>query len=296
MILPRRFAPALFVFLWSTGFIGARYAMPWAEPFWFLAVRFALASAGLAALALALGRPMHMPPRLAGGSMLVGTLIHGLYLGGAFWAIHHGMPAGFVALVVGLQPLVTTLIAAPVLGETVGIRHWAGMSTGLVGVAMVVWPKLGAGAGVTPTLLTVTFLAVLAISAGTVVQKWLPRGGDLLIGTAWQYVGAALLMFVFALVGETGTYTLNGELVFAMAWLVVVLSIGAIMLLMLMIRDGAVSSVSSLFYLVPAVTAAMAWALFGESLNLWQIAGMGVTAVGVALAGRQLPTRARASR
>ena len=288
----KRFIPASFVVLWATGFIGARYAMPWAEPFTFLAVRFVLAAALLAVLTMILGS------RRASGTeafhaAIAGILMHGVYLGAVFWAIHRGMPAGFSALIVGLQPLITAVLAGKFLGEAILPRHWVGLAVGLVGVVIVLWPKLGAvGGGVTAATLTASLVSVLAMSAGTVWQKRFASGGDLVTATMWQYVGGAALMALASLAFETRAVVINGELIFAMAWLVLVLSIGAIFLLMVMIRDGEMSKVASLFYLVPAVTAVIAWALFREQLNLVQIVGMAIATLGVGLATAR-PARAQ---
>ncbi len=291
----KRFIPASFVVLWATGFIGARYAMPWAEPFTFLAARFVLAAVLLTAVMAVLGsrRATRKEAMHAAGA---GILMHGVYLGGVFWAIHRGMPAGLSALIVGLQPLITAVLAGKFLGEAILPRHWLGLGTGLVGVIIVLWPKLGAiGGGVTAETLAASLVSVLGMAAGTIWQKRFASGGDLVAATAWQYVGGASLMALASLAFETHTVVINGELIFAMAWLVLVLSLGAIFLLMIMIRDGEMSKVASLFYLVPAVTAVMAWALFGEQLSLIQIAGMAITTLGVGLATAQ-PTLARASR
>jgi drug/metabolite transporter (DMT)-like permease len=289
MISARRLIPALFVFLWATGFIGARYAMPWAEPFSFLAVRFILAFAILAVAAALLGAN-----RLGWRDVLhagmAGVMMHGVYLGGVFWAIHRGLPAGLSALIVGLQPLITALLAGRLLGERIMPRHWAGLAAGLAGVVIVLAPKLGAiEGGVTWATLAASFVAVAGMSAGTIWQKRFLTGSDLVAGTCWQYAGGALVMVLLSFAFETRHFTLNGELVFAMAWLVLVLSIGAIVLLMIMIRDGEMSKVASLFYLVPAVTALIAWALFGEELTLVQIGGMALATFGVALATQRTP-------
>ncbi len=284
MTSSNRLIPALFVFLWATGFIGARYAMPWAEPFAFLAVRFVLAFAILGAAALFAGSA-RLAPRQMALAIIAGVLMHGIYLGGVFWAIRNGMPAGLSALIVGLQPLITAVLAGSLLAETILPRHWAGLAAGFVGVAIVLEPRLGTiGAGVNWETLTASFIAVAAMSAGTVWQKRFLTGSDLLAGTCWQYAGGAALMIALSFGFETGEFTLTGELVFAMAWAVLVLSIGAIVLLMIMIRDGEISKVGSLFYLVPAVTALIAWLLFGEQLNWIQIGGMALTTAGVALA------------
>ena len=280
----KRFIPASFVVLWATGFIGARYAMPWAEPFTFLAIRFVLAAIILAGLTILLGsrRSTRAEALHATGA---GILMHGVYLGAVFWAIHRGMPAGFSALIVGLQPLITAVLAGKFLGEAILPRHWAGLAVGLIGVIIVLWPSLGAmGGGVTPATLIASLISVLGMSAGTIWQKRYASGVNLVSATMWQYVGGSALMILGSLAFETRTITINGELIFAFAWLVLVLSIGAIFLLMVMIRDGEMSKVASLFYLVPAVTAVIAWALFGEQLSTLQIVGMAIATLGVGLA------------
>lgn len=289
-------APAAFVLLWATGFIGARYAMPWCEPFVFLAARFAIAGVIIALAAIVAG--VKWPGRkTALHAAISGSLIHGVYLGAVFWAIRNGLPAGMSALIVGIQPLLTALIAGAVLKETVTPRHWTGLMTGLAGIAFVLSPKLSfAGQGVNTATLSASVLAVLAVSAGTIWQKRFVTGADLRGSTACQYLGAFLVAATVSLLFEKQECTLTVELVFAMAWLVAVLSIGAIFLLMMLIRDGAVSKVASLFYLVPAVTAVMAWALFNETLSAVQIAGMIVTAFGVAMATAQPRTLPRATR
>ena len=291
----KRFIPATFVVLWATGFIGARYAMPWAEPFTFLAIRFAIAAALFAVLITVL--KARWPNRKqAQHAIIAGVLMHGIYLGAVFWAIHRGLPAGISALIVGLQPLITAVMAGKLLGEQIKPRHWIGLAVGFVGVIVVLWPKLGTlGGGVTAATLTASLVSVIAMSAGTVWQKRFASSGDLVASTFWQYVGGTVVMVVASLAFETQTFTVNGDFIFAMAWLVLVLSVGAIFLLMVMIREGEMSKVASLFYLVPAVTAVMAWVLFGEQLNFIQIVGMAITTFGVGLATAQ-PTRARASR
>jgi drug/metabolite transporter (DMT)-like permease len=284
--LPKRLIPATFVVLWATGFIGARYAMPHAEPFTFLAVRFALACVllGVAAAFLASGGTGR---REAIHSIVAGALMHGVYLGGVFWAIRHGMPAGLSALIVGLQPLITALLAGSMLGETILPRHWLGLAAGFVGVLIVLEPKLGSMGGITVATLGASLISVIGMSAGTIWQKRFAADSDLVAGACWQYAGGALVMGLASFAFETQRFDLTGGLIFAMAWLVLVLSIGAIFLLMIMIRDGEMSKVASLFYLVPAVTAVIAWALFGEELSAVQIAGMGLASLGVALATRR---------
>jgi drug/metabolite transporter (DMT)-like permease len=281
-----RLVPPLFVVLWATGFIGARYAMPWAEPFTFLAARFGLAF-GLLAILLVVWRSRSASPAEAMHAAIAGALMHGIYLGGVFWAIHRGMPAGISALIVGLQPLITAVLAGRLLGESILPRHWLGLALGFAGVVIVLSPKFGAlGGGVTIATLVAAVTAVAGMSLGTIWQKRFGGGTDPLTSALYQYLGAAVLMAAASLAWESRTVAINGELIFAMAWLVLVLSLGAILLLMHMIRQGEMSKVASLFYLVPAVTAVIAWALFGEQLTLVQLAGMALTTFGVGLAAQ----------
>lgn len=171
MISPAAYVPALFVVLWATGFIGARYAMPWAEPFSFLAVRFGLTMLIIGAIGLAMGA-RRADARGAAHAALAGALMHGVYLGGTFWAIRHGMTAGFSALIVGLQPLITALVAGVALREHIDPRNWLGLALGFVGVVVVIWPKLGAAAdALTSAALSAMVLGVVAMSAGTIWQK-----------------------------------------------------------------------------------------------------------------------------
>ncbi|KTR07984.1 peptide ABC transporter ATP-binding protein [Aureimonas ureilytica] len=278
--------PVLFVLLWSTGFVGARYAMPHAEPFTFLALRFALAILLLLPVALYLLRRRGVPLRPLGHAAFAGSLIHGVYLGGVFFAVRHGLPAGITALVAGLQPFFTALIARASLGERLTRRHQTGLAIGLVGVFLVVAPKLGTGAAFGPATLVPALIGVVAIALGTVWQKRFVTGLDLRVGACAQYVGALVPVALAAFLFETMRVDWTLELVLSLAWLTLALSIGAVMLLLVLIRNGSVSSVASLFYLVPSVTALMAFVLFGERLTAVQLLGMLVAAAGVWLATR----------
>ena len=255
--------------------------MPYAEPFSFLSLRFALAIALLVILALAVRAPWP-GLRMAGHCIVVGILLHGIYLGAVFWAIDHGMPAGISAMIVGLQPITVALLAGPLLGERVSLRQWTGLLIGAVGLVLVLAPKfeLG-GSGITPLNIAVCVFAMLGQTAGTMYQKKFAANVPLRTGTLWQYVGALVPGLLYALTFETFSFDWNGELIFALAWLVLVLSIAAIFLLMLLIREGSISKVSSLFYLVPASTAIIAYFLFGETLNAVQLGGMVLCAIGV---------------
>ena len=255
--------------------------MPYAEPFSFLSLRFVLAIGLLALLALA-ARAQWPGLRLAGHCMVVGVLLHGVYLGGIFWVIDHGLPAGISAMIVGLQPITVAVLAGPLLGEKVSLRQWSGLLIGTVGLVLVLAPKLEYGdSAISPVNITVCLLAMLGQTAGTIYQKRFATSVPLRTGTLWQYMGALLPCLLYALAFEKFEFDWNGELIFALGWLVLVLSIAAIFLLMLLIRDGSVSKVSSLFYLVPASTATIAFFLFGETLNWVQCSGMVLCAIGV---------------
>lgn len=278
--------PALFVVLWSTGFIAAKYSAPHATPLLFLTLRFVIAGVLMAAFAFA-ARASWPDPRRAAHAVLAGALMHGAYLGPIFWVISKGMPAGVVALITGLQPFITAILSGSLLGERITARHWLGLGIGLCGVALVVSPKLTSGfEGVTPFNIALTLMAVALIALGTVQQKANAGGMDLRSGAALQYLGGGLVVFLAMLFLETPHADLSPPFWFALSWSVLVLSIGAISLLMLLLRNGSAAKVSGLIYLVPGTTALMAWAAFGEVLLPVQILGMAVCAGGVMLVSR----------
>jgi drug/metabolite transporter (DMT)-like permease len=284
-LLPR-LAPPLFVLIWATGFIVARLVAPHAEPLTFLFIRYILATLVLAILATALRAPW---PRTRAGwrdALVAGILLHGLYLGAVFWAVRHGLPAGIAALVAGLQPLATGLLVGPLLGEAVSRRRWAGIGVGFLGALLVVAPKVGAADGFPPVPLLVCVLGMIAITFGTVWQKRTGKAVDMRTNAAVQYIGAAAVTLPLALLTESGTIEPVPAFWIGLAWAVFGLSIGAIGLLLFLIRRGAVAGVAALLYLVPPVSALMAYLLFGETLSLLQIGGMAVAAAGVALASR----------
>lgn len=283
-----RIAPVLFVALWSTGFIASKVAGEHAEPFTFLGIRFTLAALLLAPLMLWGPRPTL---RTARDAAITGALIHTAYIGGVMWALRLGMPAGIVAIVVCLQPLLTSLLAGPLLGERIGTRHWIGIGLGLAGTALVLAPKLTPESGVLsdagfgPLAVVAAIAALAGITLGTLYQKAKGTTGELPKLAFYQYVGATAVAAALSFATETREVDWTGEFVFALFWLVVVLSLGAIGLLLMMIRASAVSRVTSLFYLVPATTALMAWALFGDQLTAVQGVGMALVMVAVAMIG-----------
>jgi drug/metabolite transporter (DMT)-like permease len=280
-----RLAPPVFVLIWATGFIVARVVAPYAEPLTFLLVRYLLAILVLGLLVLAARAPLPKTARDWRNSLIAGVLLHGLYLGGVFWSVKHGLPAGISALVAGLQPLVTGLLAMPLLGEKVSFRRWVGIGIGFVGASLVVLPKLGDG-GVPPLALGVCLLGMLSITLGTIWQKRTGGALDLRVNAVIQYIGAAAVTAPMVLLTEHGRMDLTWPLLGALAWAVLGLSIGAIGLLLYLIRQGAVVGVATLLYLVPPVAALMAFGLFGETLSLIQMVGMACAALGVAVASR----------
>lgn len=283
-------APVVFVLMWATGFVVARLSAPHADPLTFLGIRFPIAGMLFALIALALAAPWP-GARQAFHASVAGAFLHGGYLGPVYWAVAHGMPAGVSALIVGLQPLMTAIIASWMVQERISLRHWAGLGVGILGVALVVSPKLelghGLADGITPLTTAVNLLGALSISFGTVYQKRFATALNLASGGAWQYVGASLAVLIPALLLEDLRFDGSFQAWFALGWSVIVLSLGAITLLMLMIRLGDVGRVSSLIFLVPGVSALMAYVLFGETLSLVQIAGMAVCAAAVLIVTRK---------
>jgi drug/metabolite transporter (DMT)-like permease len=274
--------PGLFVLLWSTGFIGAKLGLPYAEPMTFLVLRFAIVTVLLAGFAALTAAPWPQDLRQAGHIAIAGLLLHGVYLGGVFASIFHGVPAGISALIVGIQPLLVAAAAGPVLGERVTGRQWLGLVLGLSGVVLVVWTKLDLGVG-TVWGYALSVIALFGITIGTLYQKKFCPVLDLRSGTAIQFAATTVALVPFALLYETRQVQWTGEFLFALGWLCIVLSLGAITLLFVLIRRGAASTVSSLFFLVPPCTALVAFFLFGETLSLLALAGMAITMIGVAL-------------
>jgi len=281
-----RLAPPLFVLIWATGFIVARLVAPHADPLHFLSLRYVLAIAVLAPIALATGAAWPRTGRAWGAGLVAGVLLHGGYLGGVFWSVKHGLPAGIAALIAGLQPLATAALVGPLLGERVSPRRWAGIAIGFLGALLVVAPRLGGAEGFPPVSLLVCVAGMISITFGTIWQKRTGGTADPRTNTIAQYAGALLVTLPVALLLEEGRLDPTPAFLVGLAWAVVGLSIGAIGLLMLLIRRGAVAGVAALLYLVPPVSALMAYAGFGETLSAVQVLGMAVAAAGVAVASR----------
>lgn len=277
-------APVLFVLLWSTGFIGARYGLPYIEPLTFLAVRMAFVVLIMAAIAF-IGGAKVPNAREVQHALVAGSLVHGLYLGGVFTAISQGVPAGISALIPGLQPILTSTIANRFMGETVTRMQWLGLALGLAGVLLVLHDRNIVLAGSTLGWIA-SFASLIGITLGTLYQKRYCGGIDWRAGNLVQYIGAGVLFTLGAFTFETREVHWSGELIFALTWLVLVLSIAAIGLMYWLIRRSAATSFASLFYLVPVVTALFAFILFDERLDALSIVGMVICAAGVVLANR----------
>ncbi|MGO1762085.1 MAG: DMT family transporter, partial [Halomonadaceae bacterium] len=264
--------PIVFVLLWSTGFIGAKFGLPYAEPFTFLFIRFALTLLLLIPLVIIMRIPWPTSPRLWAHIAISGFLVHGAYLGGVFYGIYLGMPAGLAALLVGLQPLLTAAFAGPLLGEQLKRQQWLGLALGLIGISLVLGSKLEIGESLfdgfgISALLCVT-VALIGISLGTLYQKRYCTSMPLLSGAVIQYLAAGALLGSGAWLFETRQVEWSSTFLLTLGWLVLILSIAAILLLMALIKKGEASRVASLFYLVPPVTALQAWWLFDERLPL----------------------------
>jgi len=274
-------APGVFVVLWASGFIGAKFGLSYAEPLTFLALRM-IALVVLLSVIILITRPQW--PDGAGllHSALTGLMVHGLYLGGVFVAIENGLSAGLVALVVSLQPVLTSTIANRWLGERVAPRQWLGLGLGLLGVYLIVHENMTAGA---TTLLAwaAAAAALIGITLGTLYQKRFGGGIDWRPGLCVQYAAAGILFASGAMAFETRIVHWTPEFLFALGWLVFVLSFGAIWLLYFLIRRAAATRVVSLFYLTPPLTALMAWLLFGERLAPLALLGMAICVTGVFL-------------
>lgn len=281
-----------FVALWGTGFVGAKYGLPWADPIDFLAVRFVIAALLMLAVALAFRAPWPERPRDIGHIAVAGLLLHGVYLGGVFVGIDHGVPAGIMALIVGAQPVLTAIVVGPLLGERVRPLQWLGFALGFTGLAMVVSERLTLPDGDSIGVLAFGFLAMFAITAGTLYQKRFCPRLDLRSGTAIQYIATAIALSGLALMLDSEPIQWTGEFLFALVWLTVILSMGAVTLLYLLLRRGAASKVASLFFLVPPAAAGYGWLIFGETLGPIAFAGMLVIMVGIALVNRPAPTTA----
>ncbi len=276
--------PWVFVLIWSTGFVAARLGMPHAPPMTFLSWRYALSVLAFAIWARAAGVAWPQGRQAWFDLSVAGVLLHAGYLGGVWTAVHAGIPAGTVALIVGLQPVLTAVWVSWRGNHHVGAAQWLGLGLGLLGLALVVWHKLGLGE-VTTFNLMMSLLALASITVGTLYQKWRVRSCDVRSANCVQ-MAAAWIVTLPWLWFEQGTMDWGPELYLALAWSVLALSLGGSSLLLMLIQRGAATQVTSLLYMVPPCTAALAWWMFDEPLGWFSVAGMVLCAMGVSLVVR----------
>jgi drug/metabolite transporter (DMT)-like permease len=281
------FMPPLFVLLWASGFVVTKLGVAFAEPFTFLLYRFAAVALLLLAIALATGAPWPKRARVVVHIAVVGVLLQAAYLGGVYAAIDLGIPAGVSALIVGMQPAVTAAVVGPFLGERVSARQWLGLALGFAGILLVLWQKLEF-AGAPLAGIAWNFVGLFGITAATLYQKKHCSDLDWRSGGVIQYVaGAAVCLALAFILGETGEIDWSREIVVAYAWLILVLSVGAVSLLGWLIRRGEASRVVGVFYLVPPAAALMGWLMFDEQLGPLALVGMAAAVAGVALVARK---------
>jgi drug/metabolite transporter (DMT)-like permease len=275
-----RVLPALFVLIWATGFIVAGVVAGRADPLTFLAARHGSSAIVFTLLSLAVGAAWPRDARAWRDAIVAGMLLHGFYIGGVFWSVAHGLPAGITALVTGMSPLLTALLAGPLLHERLIARQWAGIVVGLAGVALIVSPRLHGEMRVALAPLAASLGATLSLALGTLWQKHSRPAMDLRVNAAIQFMGAFVLTLPAALLLEAHHFDGSLALMLALAWAVLGLSVGGISIMLALLRRGAASKVAPLLYLSPPVAALIAWAVFGESLGAVQLAGMALAVAG----------------
>lgn len=282
-------APALFVLLWSSGFVAAKLAVPFAEPCTFLFLRFGIVFLLAAPFAIAAMRSVKDRIDLLHAT-IAGSMMQGVYLSCVVWSIYLGMPAGVVALVVSLHPITTALLARLVLGERISVLGWLGFLLGSVGAALVLWPKLDlAASGIRPETIALCLLALPAMSCGTVYQKRFATSVDVGAATGLQHLGALVVVGAGAMLFEEREVDWTPLMIASLAWQAIFVSIGAVGLLLLMLRTRAASRAVSVFYLIPAGSAGLTWAALGENLEIVQLAGTVVVTTAVVLIGLARP-------
>jgi drug/metabolite transporter (DMT)-like permease len=277
----------VFVLLWSTGFVSARYATDDAAPLTFLTIRLGVAAVVLAAIAALTGseRPSRVEVRW---SLVAGVLFHAVYLGGVFLAIDRGLPTGVGALIAGLHPVVTALASGPLLGERLARVQWIGVALGFAGIVAVVADRLGAHVGgITAVALVCSVVSMLSMSAGTLVQRRHGGSTPLLWGPSIQYAAATVVLGVPSVAFESFRIEFTASTVFALLWATFVLSIAAVLLMLWLLQREAAAKVSSLFFLTPALSTVEGMILFDERLGALAVVGLVVSLAGVALVTRR---------
>ena len=269
----------LFVVMWSTGHITSKLGLPYIEPFKFLTIRFSLSAVLLGAIALVLRAPWPRDGKQIAHILVAGLLMHAAYLGGVFVAIHLGLAAGALAVITGIQPILTGVAVGPIFGEQVTRRQWAGLLLGLAGVGLLVWEKTTID-GTTTVAFVVAFLCLIAITAGTLYQKRFCGEQDIRSLNALQLGASAIVCGAVSFLFESGAVNWTGQLIFAIGWQVIVLSVITFSLFYWLLRQDEAIRVTSLFYLMPPTTAVMGYFLFGETFGLRGFAGLFISMLG----------------
>jgi len=289
MVRVKTFAPVIFVLLWSTGFIGAKYILPYAEPFVFLTIRYFFATLILVLIARAIGESLRITWPQIKQSMIVALFLHVIYIGGVFYAIFIDIPAGITAVIVSLQPILVSALAIPLLNEKLSYRQVFGLTLGFIGVLFLLSPKLFEGdlsTGFSTFGIICCVLALFGTTAGYLLQK--KGGADIpfLAGTAVQFATSTVIFAIASVIFEPLSVDITLEFVLALTWIVVALSIGSIFLLYYLLRRDSASSVSSLYYLVPPLTALQAYFFFEEKIKGIGLIGMVLAALGTLIVTR----------
>ena len=283
MKILERYAPGIFVVIWASGFVVAKYAFKSSDVIFFLSVRLFIASAILAITTKALGQSLKLSRRDLISSLAIGIALHAIYLGGVWEAIAKGSPSGIASVITSLQPVLVSLIAVRLLGEALTRRQVVGLFLGLAGVVLVLAPAFSRAGEMTVVALLLLIAALSGSTSATLMQKKVGHSIPLLAGTTYQFLIAAIVLGIFSVATGKTSINWNLESSLAMAWAVVVTSLIAILLLLWMLTRGSAARVSSLLYLVPPTTALQAFILFGEKLTPTAIIGIAMTAAGVAL-------------
>lgn len=276
-------APWIFIVIWSSGFVVAKYAFADADALFFLAIRLLLAALILFLLTAALRQPIRLSRSDLRASLLIGIALHGLYLAGVWYAIELGAPAGLSSVITSMQPIIVSLLAVRLLGEPLTRKQFGGLFFGLLGVFLVVLPKLSKADGFTAESLAFLFIALAGSTIATLLQKKIGHSIPLMIGTTYQFAIAGIGMLLISLIRGRTNFELTHTTFWTMAWAVLVTSIAAVLLLLWLLNQGSAAKVSSLLYLVPPMAVLQAFILFGETVTPMGVLGIAMTALGVAL-------------
>lgn len=286
MKILERYAPGIFVIIWSSGFVVAKYAFKSSDVLYFLSIRLFIAAGILAAITKLMKQSLRLSKSELLASLAIGICLHAIYLGGVWQAIAEGSPSGIASVITSLQPVLVSLIAVRLLSESLSRRQVSGLFLGLAGVALVLAPAFSRAGDMTVLALLLLLAALSGSTSATLLQKKLGKSIPLLAGTTYQFLIAGVLLGLYSLATRKTSIDWNLESSLAMVWAVIVTSIIAILLLLWMLTRGSAARVSSLLYLVPPTTAVQAFFIFGEKLNPQAIIGIAMTALGVALVQR----------